>query len=80
MEPGEEYLTIKLDAKEMLWRAHEALVQGRDKIQTAAFYKKDRTSESQPVFKGRDVAIWRNKKGQQQNQETQQKVEEETVQ
>lgn len=79
MEPGEEYLTIRLDAKEMLWAAHRALMRGVDNIQTAAFYNKDRTSDNQPVFKGRDVAIWRNKKQSQQQQTTQPNVEEEKV-
>lgn len=71
LQPGEEYLSIQLDAKEMLWRAHQALQQGKEKIYTAAFRNTNKQKDKEPIFHSDHVAIWKaQKKGNTQNVQT----------
>lgn len=70
LQPGEEYLNIQLDAKEMLWKALQAIQQGKDKVYTAAFKNHNKQKETEPIYKSDSVAIWKAQKKAEQNVQT----------
>lgn len=62
-------MSIQLDAKEMLWRANQALQKGEEKIYTAAF-KNDQKEDGdkKPLYKNDHLAIWKaTKKAEQES-------------
>lgn len=68
LQPGENWYSIQLDAKNMLWEAHKALLNGKDRIAVPAFINKDKQQgDSLPNLKGDGVAVWKNQKKPEQN-------------
>ena len=71
LQPGEEYISIQLDAKEMLWKALHAMKDGKEKIHTAAFKNHNRQKDTEPIYRSDSVAMWKaQKKDNGQNVQT----------
>jgi hypothetical protein len=80
LQPGEEYLSVQLDAKEMLWKAMQALQKNEEKIYTAAFRNDQREQgDNKPIYKSESVAIWKARKKDNSEKQNAEKPAEEEV-
>jgi len=72
LEQGEKYLSISIKLGEAQQKIFEAIKEGKDKVDFAAFINKNREQNSQqPHYRGvNGLAVWENKKkGIEQTQE-----------
>jgi len=63
LEPGEKYLSVQISAKDLLYEAHKAIADGKDKINFPAFTNPKAVDDpQQPKWHSSSIAIWENKK------------------
>jgi len=64
----DEYITIKIDVGLLMKKIEEWKVKKhyepnlKDDIMLSASLNKDRNSDEQPLYKGKNIAVWHNKK------------------
>ena len=63
----DEYITIKIDVGLLMkkieeWKAKKHYEPIKDEIMFSASLNKDRNSDEQPLYKGKNIAVWHNKK------------------
>lgn len=65
LQDGDEYVSVCLDPRDLLWKCHECLAKGENAIWISAFPNKGYTVDSnRPTFVfGRTMSVWFNKKG-----------------
>ena len=64
----DEYITIKIDVGLLMKKIEDWKVKKHyeptfsDDIMLSASLNKDRTNDEQPLYKGKNIAVWHNKK------------------
>ncbi len=69
LNEGQKYMSIKLDAAQMLYAAQRAVVAGQDKIDVALFENLDKGNDQKPHYKNQHHALWINEKKSQATDE-----------
>jgi hypothetical protein len=58
LKVGDKYLSISVDAKELLWLCWKAMTQGEKYINLGAFKNKDKQDSNHPDYKSGQVSVW----------------------